>query len=98
MELLQTIDECIESALKAAKQEGRDSRVVAVGITNQRETSLAWDKNTGQPLHKAIVWFDNRTASLCHKIGKELGSAVSQRLQHTWPPQRTTYLLHMSCS
>ena len=39
--------------------------VVAVGITNQRETTLLWDRGTGRPLHRAIVWQDRRTADLC---------------------------------
>lgn len=39
--------------------------IAAVGITNQRETSIIWDKKTGQAIHKAIVWQDRRTAELC---------------------------------
>jgi glycerol kinase len=39
--------------------------VVAVGVTNQRETTLLWDRRTGRPLHRAIVWQDRRTADLC---------------------------------
>ena len=39
--------------------------VVAIGITNQRETTLLWDRRTGRPLHRAIVWQDRRTADLC---------------------------------
>ena len=37
----------------------------AVGITNQRETCLFWDKATGEPIHRALVWQDRRTADLC---------------------------------
>ncbi|HEY2215389.1 MAG TPA: FGGY family carbohydrate kinase, partial [Acidimicrobiales bacterium] len=40
-------------------------RVAAIGITNQRETLVAFDRRTGQPLHRAIVWQDRRTADLC---------------------------------
>jgi len=36
-------------------------QVLGLGITNQRETSLVWSRSTGQPLHNAIVWLDNRT-------------------------------------
>src|SRR5271156_6427190 len=39
--------------------------VAAVGITNQRETTLVWDRRTGKPVHNAIVWQDRRTASAC---------------------------------
>jgi glycerol kinase len=42
--------------------------VMAVGITNQRETTLVWDRQTGEPLHNAIVWQDRRTAPLCQQL------------------------------
>jgi glycerol kinase len=42
--------------------------VVAVGITNQRETTLIWEKSTGKPIHNAIVWQDRRTADLCELL------------------------------
>jgi glycerol kinase len=44
---------------------GRPERVAAIGITNQRETTLIWDRVSGQPLHHAIVWQDRRTAPRC---------------------------------
>ncbi|MFT5386155.1 MAG: glycerol kinase [Saprospiraceae bacterium] len=43
-------------------------QIAAIGITNQRETTLIWDKHTGQPIHNAIVWQDRRTASICDKM------------------------------
>lgn len=42
--------------------------VAAIGITNQRETAVIWDKNTGEPIHNAIVWQDRRTASICDQL------------------------------
>ncbi len=42
--------------------------IVAIGITNQRETTLLWDRQTGEPLHNAIVWQDRRTAGLCAEL------------------------------
>jgi glycerol kinase len=42
--------------------------VVAIGITNQRETTLIWDRNTGLAIHRAIVWQDRRTAETCAKL------------------------------
>ncbi|WP_018001362.1 glycerol kinase GlpK [Paracoccus sp. N5] len=42
--------------------------IAAIGITNQRETTLIWDRKTGQPLHRAIVWQDRRTADLCEAL------------------------------
>ncbi|MDQ7777989.1 MAG: glycerol kinase GlpK [Paracoccus aminovorans] len=45
--------------------------IAAIGITNQRETTLIWDRKTGQPLHRAIVWQDRRTADLCEALKAE---------------------------
>ncbi len=47
--------------------------VMAVGITNQRETTIVWDRQTGEPIHNAIVWQDRRTAPLCAEL-KALGA------------------------
>lgn len=51
---------------------GGAERIAAIGITNQRETVVAWDKSTGKPLHHAIVWQDRRTADRCAML-KESG-------------------------
>jgi glycerol kinase len=48
------------------------SQVAAIGITNQRETTVVWDRETGQPIHHAIVWQDRRTAAFCDTL-KERG-------------------------
>jgi len=45
--------------------------VAALGITNQRETTVIWDRRTGEPIHPAIVWQDRRTADLCHRLKGE---------------------------
>lgn len=45
--------------------------IAAIGLTVQRETCLLWDKTTGEPLHKAIVWQDRRTAAMCEKLKAE---------------------------
>ena len=42
--------------------------IISIGITNQRETTVLWDKNTGKPLYNAIVWQDKRTSDICEKI------------------------------
>lgn len=42
--------------------------IAAIGITNQRETAVVWDKNTGEPIHNAIVWQDRRTAGICDQL------------------------------
>jgi len=45
--------------------------LAAIGITNQRETTLLWDRRTGRPLHRAIVWQDRRTAELCTRLKRD---------------------------
>jgi glycerol kinase len=56
-------------ALKKANIKPAD--VAAIGITNQRETVVVWDRTTGQPIHRAIVWQDRRTASDCDRLRAE---------------------------
>jgi glycerol kinase len=46
-------------------------QIAAIGITNQRETTVVWDKNTGMPIYNAIVWQDRRTASICERLKNE---------------------------
>lgn len=53
---------------KMVEQAGGADKIKAIGITNQRETVVAWDKRTGAPLCKAIVWQDRRTASMCDEL------------------------------
>ncbi len=46
-------------------------QIAAIGITNQRETTLVWDRATGEPVHRAIVWQDRRTADLCRRLRED---------------------------
>jgi glycerol kinase len=48
-------------------------QIAAVGITNQRETTLVWDRHTGQPIYNAVVWQDTRTDAICSQLAKEGG-------------------------
>lgn len=57
------------------KNRVKASDIAAIGITNQRETTIVWDKTTGEPIHNAIVWQDRRTASICDGL-KEKGLAA----------------------
>src|SRR5580704_3092161 len=57
-----TLETC-RGAMREASASARD--IVAIGITNQRETTLLWERATGRPVHRAIVWQDRRTADLC---------------------------------
>ncbi len=51
-------------------------QVAAVGITNQRETTVVWDRDSGEPIHRAIVWQDRRTAKYCDSIRAEHAEAI----------------------
>ena len=54
--------------------------VAAIGITNQRETTVVWNRETGQPVHNAIVWQDRRTADVCERLRSEgHGPLIQQR-------------------
>lgn len=52
----------------AAAENGGHGKVAAIGITNQRETSILWDRRKGTPVHNAIVWQDRRTTDFCNKL------------------------------
>ncbi len=54
-------------------------QIAAMGITNQRETTVLWDRKTGKPLHKAIVWQDRRTADSCLRLKKAGNEAMVQK-------------------
>ena len=60
-------------------------RIAAIGITNQRETTLVWDAQTGAPLHNAIVWQDRRTADRCAQLERD-GLAGTIRAKTGLPP------------
>src|SRR5438105_12500756 len=57
-----------KEAIARAKISAGD--VAAIGITNQRETTVLWDRNTGRPVHHAIVWQDRRTADFCDQLNR----------------------------
>jgi glycerol kinase len=57
-------------AIAAAGLKSTD--IAAIGITNQRETTIVWDRKTGKPVHNAIVWQDRRTADFCDNLKKEI--------------------------
>jgi glycerol kinase len=74
MEIVESVRVCITKAIDKATAEGHnvDGGLKAIGLTNQRETTVVWSKSTGCPLHKAIVWMDVRTTSVCRRLEKEL--------------------------
>jgi glycerol kinase len=69
--------EVIAAALKQADILGSD--LAAIGITNQRETTVAWDVTTGHPLHNAIVWQDTRTADYLNGFSPEISKAITYK-------------------
>jgi glycerol kinase len=71
MEIWSRTQEVIDGGLKAAGISAND--LAAVGVTNQRETTVVWDKNTGQPVMNAIVWQDTRTDKLCNALSADGG-------------------------
>ncbi len=65
----------IRDRVRAVAQEAMagtaSGEIAAIGITNQRETSVVWDRHTGEPIHRAIVWQDRRTADTCARLRDE---------------------------
>jgi glycerol kinase len=69
MDLLRTQREVAREALRKKDLDLKD--LMGIGITNQRETTILWDRQTGEPIHNAIVWQDRRTAELCANLKKD---------------------------
>ena len=70
-EIRETVEAVVAEALSAAGMTARN--LVAVGITNQRETTVVWDRTTGVPLSNAIVWQDTRTGGICETLAEGCG-------------------------
>ena len=71
MEIWERTQEVIAGALKKGGIDPKD--IAAVGITNQRETTVVWEKATGKPVYNAIVWQDTRTDQICNELAKNGG-------------------------
>ena len=69
MEILSTQMGVLDKVIRENKVS--PSSIAAIGITNQRETAVVWDRTTGQPIYNAIVWQDKRTASICEDLKKK---------------------------
>ncbi len=67
-EIWTSVEQVVRRAIVQARITTQD--IAAIGITNQRETVVLWDRITGKPVHKAIVWQDRRTAEICTKLKK----------------------------
>ncbi|WP_077625287.1 glycerol kinase GlpK [Sediminibacillus massiliensis] len=68
-EIWTSVISCIAEVLR--KSDIEPNQIAAIGITNQRETTVVWDKNTGKPIYKAIVWQSRQTADICSQLEKE---------------------------
>ncbi|KXV58617.1 glycerol kinase [Acetobacter senegalensis] len=64
-------NDVLTTSKTAVEQAGGAARIAGIGITNQRETIVVWDRATGKPIHRAIVWQDRRTAATCQKLKEE---------------------------
>ncbi|HEY0462455.1 MAG TPA: glycerol kinase GlpK [Pyrinomonadaceae bacterium] len=69
-----------QTAIEALQKSGLTAMdIAAVGITNQRETTVVWNKKTGEPIFNAIVWQDRRTSVLCDRIRAEHGKLIREK-------------------
>jgi glycerol kinase len=68
-DIWRTTLETAREAFAAAEKTG--GQIAAIGVTNQRETTIIWDRETGAPIYNAIVWQDRRTAGICEQLRKE---------------------------
>src|SRR6201996_963978 len=68
-DIWRTVLDTMRRALADAKLSASD--IAAIGITNQRETTLIWDRKTGKAIHNAIVWQDRRTADVCEELRRD---------------------------
>ena len=71
LQIWERTQQVIDGALKKGNISPKD--IAAVGITNQRETAVLWDKSTGKPVHNAIVWQDTRTDAICNELANDGG-------------------------
>lgn len=87
LEIWQRTQEVIAEAISAAN--AKPGEIAAVGIANQRETTVVWDRNTGKPLANAIVWQDTRTKAICDELAKIDG--IDRFRAHTGLPLATYF-------
>ncbi|MED6255775.1 hypothetical protein ATANTOWER_014886 [Ataeniobius toweri] len=91
-EIMQTVYECMEKTCQRLRQLNVDiSNIKAVGVTNQRETTLVWDKETGEPLFNAIVWLDLRTQSTVERLIRKTPGRSKNHLKHKTGLPISTY-------
>ena len=72
----------------------KPEEIAGIGIANQRETTVVWDKKSGRPLNPAIVWQDRRTVSICEKLTERYGNELTQRTGMTVIPNTAATKIH----
>nr|XP_061799255.1 glycerol kinase-like [Nerophis lumbriciformis] len=91
-EIIQSVYECIQKTCQKLGQLCIDiGNIKAVGVTNQRETTLVWDKDTGEPLYNAIVWLDLRTQSTVENLINKAPGKNKNHLRHKTGLPISTY-------
>eukprot|EP01038_Epipyxis_sp_PR26KG_P005381 gene5381-7460_t len=78
VEIYQSVLICLANALH--KIQDQNIKIISIGITNQRETTVIWNKTTGIPYHKAIVWNDTRTSLICDELSSIYGKNAFQQI------------------
>lgn len=73
-------NDTLAAARTVVEKAGGAKKIAAIGITNQRETTILWDRTTGKPIHRAIVWQDRRTAAFCNDLKKTHGAALEDKV------------------
>ncbi|MDP2942034.1 MAG: FGGY family carbohydrate kinase, partial [Candidatus Omnitrophota bacterium] len=76
-EIWRSVEYVVKNALSLKNIKPSD--IAAIGITNQRETTILWDRKSGRPVHNAIVWQCRRTAGICDKLKKEGYTGLFQK-------------------
>lgn len=92
-EILESVKVCTAKALDKATAGGYnvDGGLKAIGLTNQRETSVIWSKSTGVPLYNAIVWMDVRTSSICRRLEEQLSGGRTHFVERCGLPISTYF-------
>ncbi|OQD81149.1 hypothetical protein PENANT_c029G02755 [Penicillium antarcticum] len=81
LELVTSVETCMKAAVDKFESAGHNrSSVKSIGITNQRETTIVWDHETGEPLYNGIVWTDTRSQSIVSELKQKPGAAQLQAI------------------
>ncbi|KAE8148070.1 hypothetical protein BDV25DRAFT_131558 [Aspergillus avenaceus] len=81
LDLVASVETCVEEAVRQFESSGYARQAIkAVGITNQRETTVVWDHETGDPLYNAIVWTDTRSQSIVDELKQKPGASQLQQI------------------